>query len=99
MPSFRHTSPTVKPLAKSRSASRSTRATSSAFRRLRMGPSVDWVYRGTNITPGPVFGVQTSVRPPYRVTRRVLSPDGYHVGDCLEAGPRDGLPVCTGGSR
>jgi hypothetical protein len=49
----------VSPLAKSRSASCSTRATSSAFRRLRMGPSVYAVYRGTNITPGPNFGEQT----------------------------------------
>jgi hypothetical protein len=39
MPSLRQTSETLSPLARSRSASRSTRATSSAFRRFFMGPS------------------------------------------------------------
>src|SRR6516162_5913367 len=41
MPSLRHTSPTVSPLAKSRSASRKTRWICSAVRRLRMSPSLD----------------------------------------------------------
>src|SRR5688500_281008 len=71
MPSFRQTSPTVSPLARSRSASRSTRATSSALRRLRMGPSVDWVYRGTNITAGPGFGEQATPSLPVALERLV----------------------------
>src|SRR5262249_18374987 len=74
MPSFRQTSPTVSPLAKSRSASRSTRATSSAFRRFRIGPSVDGVYRGTNITPGPSFGEQTTAGVlPFRLSRQSIT--------------------------
>src|SRR5208337_2374030 len=40
MPTFRQMSETVSPLARSRSASRSNRATSSAVLRLLMGPSV-----------------------------------------------------------
>src|SRR5271167_2204700 len=40
MPTFRQMSDTVSPLARSRSASRSSRATSSAVLRLLMGPSV-----------------------------------------------------------
>src|SRR5260370_22007365 len=40
MPAFRQTSWTVSPLARSRSKSRSKRATSSAVRRFRMGPSL-----------------------------------------------------------
>src|SRR5215831_1911679 len=39
MPSFRQMSATVKPLARSRSASRSNRATSSALRRFLRSPS------------------------------------------------------------
>src|SRR5271154_4506583 len=42
MPCLRQMSETVSPLARSRSASRSNRATSSAFLRLLMGPS--WAY-------------------------------------------------------
>src|SRR5271157_5564244 len=40
MPTFRQMSETVSPLARSRSASRSNRATSTAVLRLLMGPSV-----------------------------------------------------------
>src|SRR5208282_4564158 len=41
MPTLRQMSETVSPLARSRSASRSNRATSSAVLRLLMGPSVN----------------------------------------------------------
>src|SRR5262245_49078516 len=51
MPIFRQTSPIVNPLARSRSASRSTRATSSAVRRFLMSPS--W----TQSTEGLTFQV------------------------------------------
>src|SRR5262249_11212122 len=42
MPSLRHTSPTVRPLARARSASRSRRAIWSAVRRLLMSPSLTY---------------------------------------------------------
>src|ERR1041384_7619421 len=64
MPNLRQTSATVRPLARSRSASRSRRAIWSAVRRLLMRPS--WTYPiqiGTLTTGGPVFGEQPSQIP------------------------------------
>src|SRR5215831_14744274 len=64
MPSLRQTSATVRPLARSRSASRSRRPICSAVRRLLMSPS--WTYPiriRTLITAGPDFGEQATFFP------------------------------------
>src|SRR5438132_5448648 len=58
MPCLRQTSDTVKPLARSRSASRSSRSICSALRRLLISPSLDSSQR-TTITTGPTFGEPT----------------------------------------
>src|SRR5271157_3576789 len=54
MPCLRQTSGTVRPLARSRSASRRRRWICSAVRRLPMNPSLD--SDGTSITTGPNYG-------------------------------------------
>src|SRR5262245_8581715 len=83
MPCLRQTSATVRPLARSRSASRSRRTIWSAVRRLLMSPS--WTYPiriRTLITGGPNSGGQTKDTLEGRSRFReviALSGDGCHA--------------------
>src|SRR5260370_7109540 len=83
MPAFRQTSWTVSPLARSRSKSRSKRATSSAVRRFRMGPSL------AQCTEGLPFQVDQFLG---RRPERVTEPDDPRLLSELRAGRSD---ACT----
>src|SRR5208337_1644824 len=78
MPTFRQMSETVSPLARSRSASRSNRATSSAVLRLLMGPSVSQSTRRLPFRLDQFLGSRPQdVRGPDALHRR---PDSLQIG-------------------
>src|SRR5271157_5191336 len=95
MPTFRQMSETVSPLARSRSASRSNRATSSAVLRLLMGPSVSQSTRrlpfrldqflGSRPMPPQIHPNPVALLPTERVTLDRFSDFWQHAREDLEA--------------